>query len=202
MAGVIREGCRAGGCACGYRPVPGAPGKMEIVEVEAMIVHRIFARYAAGDTPREIATALNAERVPPPRGKFWRASVITGSRKRQNGILQNELYVGRLVWNRVRMIKDPDTGRRVSRPNPEDEWQREDAPRLRLWQAVRAACRCCGRNEIDCKQRSPSSMSRPRSSRCIRPPLSSICETSIDWPSSSRSIAMHVTPASRTPCAR
>lgn len=27
-----------------------------------------------------------------------------------------------LVWNRLRYVKDPDTGKRVSRPNPECEW--------------------------------------------------------------------------------
>jgi hypothetical protein len=46
--------------------------------------------------------------------------------------LQNEIYAGRLVWNRVRMLKDPDTGKRVSRVNPEKEWQRSDVPHLRI----------------------------------------------------------------------
>jgi hypothetical protein len=30
------------------------------------------------------------------------------------------------------MIKDPDTGKRVSRPNPASEWQSIDAPYLRI----------------------------------------------------------------------
>ncbi len=33
----------------------------------------------------------------------------TATLQRCAGILQNELYVGRLVWNKVRMVKDPDT---------------------------------------------------------------------------------------------
>jgi hypothetical protein len=33
---------------------------------------------------------------------------------------------GRLVWNKVRMVKDPDTGKRLSRPNPKNEWQTAD----------------------------------------------------------------------------
>jgi site-specific DNA recombinase len=32
---------------------------------------------------------------------------------------RNELYAGVLVWNRQRFIKDPNTGKYVSRPNPE-----------------------------------------------------------------------------------
>jgi hypothetical protein len=46
------------------------------------------------------------------------------------------------VWNRQRFIKDPDTGKRVSRPNPESEWVVQDVPELRivddaLWQRVK-----------------------------------------------------------------
>jgi hypothetical protein len=44
----------------------------------------------------------------------------------------NALYAGRIVWNRQRFVKDPDTGRRVSRPNPESEWLSADVPELRI----------------------------------------------------------------------
>ncbi|GJD97356.1 hypothetical protein OCOJLMKI_4585 [Methylobacterium iners] len=54
----------------------------------------------------------------------------------------NETSTDRIVWNRVRMIKDPDTGRRVSRANPRLDWQTAEAPDLRivaedLWQRAR-----------------------------------------------------------------
>ena len=142
MEGVVRDGRHPGGRAYGYRPVPGRLGELEIVEEEAAIVRRIYESYAAGATPRDIATALNREDVPPPRGDYWRAATINGNSKRGNGILQNELYAGQIVWNKVRMVKDPDTGKRVSRPNPPGEWQRgADAPELAiidpaLWQTV------------------------------------------------------------------
>jgi site-specific DNA recombinase len=47
-----------------------------------------------------------------------------------------------LVWNRQRFIKDPTTGKRVSRPNPEAKWIRTEVPELRLvddelWQRVK-----------------------------------------------------------------
>ena len=57
---------------------------------------------------------------------------MTGSNNRHNGILSNEVYAGRLVWNRVRMLKDPDSGKRVSRPNPEKEWHRSEVPHLAI----------------------------------------------------------------------
>ena len=55
--------------------------------------------------------------------------------------LSPEIYAGVLVWNRVRMLKDPDTGKRVSRPNGVADVQRVPAPHLRIvdddtWRAV------------------------------------------------------------------
>nr|WP_276556853.1 recombinase family protein [Rhodoblastus acidophilus] len=132
MAGVVRDGRHAGGRAYGYRPVPAKPGELQIDEEEAAVIRDIFVSYVAGQTPREIAATLNARRVSPPRGRYWTASTLNGSLKRHNGIILNELYAGRIVWNRVRMIKDPDTGKRVSRPNPRSEWQSIDAPHLRI----------------------------------------------------------------------
>ena len=132
MAGVVRDGRHAGGRAYGYRPIAGKPGELEIVAEEADVIRRIFADYVAGETPNAIALKLNAERIKPPRGAFWRSSALVGSKARGHGILHNEVYVGRIVWNRVRMVKDPETGKRLSRVNPVKEWQRADAPHLRI----------------------------------------------------------------------
>lgn len=51
---------------------------------------------------------------------------------RAHGILQNRLYIGEIVWNRQRFFKDTSTGKRVSRPNPEPEWHKSEAPRLAI----------------------------------------------------------------------
>jgi site-specific DNA recombinase len=64
-------------------------------------------------------------------------------RDRPTGLLNNELYIGRLVWNRLRYVKDPASGRRVSRLNPPEAWVVEEVPHLRivndaLWEAVKA----------------------------------------------------------------
>jgi site-specific DNA recombinase len=132
QAGVIRDGRAAGGLTYGYRPVAGRPGERDIVAHEADVVRRIFALYAGGASVRAIVAELNSERIPPPLGRVWMPSTLMGSRQRRNGIIQNEAYGGRLVWNRTRMIKDPDTGKRVSRINPESEWVWQDAPALRI----------------------------------------------------------------------
>ena len=46
--------------------------------------------------------------------------------------MNNDLYIGRLTWNRQRFIKDPHTGKRQARMNPESEWVIEDVPDLRI----------------------------------------------------------------------
>ena len=79
--------------------------------------------------------------VPSPRGGQWNASTINGSRQRRNGILNNELYIGRITYNRQRFVKDPDTGKRTARLNPEHEWNVKEVPALRivddaLWERV------------------------------------------------------------------
>ena len=132
MAGVVRDGRYAGGRAYGFAPTPGEPGRLRVVEAEADIVRRIFSEYAAGVSPREIAAGLNRDRIAPPRGESWNASTINGNAERGNGIIQNAIYGGEIIWNKVRMIKDPSSGRRVSRPNPESEWQRAPAPELAI----------------------------------------------------------------------
>jgi site-specific DNA recombinase len=97
-------------------PIRGIPGTHSIVQ-------RIFTEYIAGRSPRAIAHDLNRDGVAPPRGSRWNASTINGNHRRGNGVINNELYRGRLIWNKVRMVKDPDSGRRVSRPNHKSEWQ-------------------------------------------------------------------------------
>jgi hypothetical protein len=95
-------------------------------------VRRIYEAYASGTSPRTIAAKLNAEGLPAPRGGEWNASTINGHRARRNGILQNDLYKGSLIYNRVRMLKDPYSGKRISRINPKSDWVTIEVPDLRI----------------------------------------------------------------------
>ena len=81
--------------------------------------------------------------MPGPSGGTWGPSTIHGNRQRGTGILNNELYIGRLVWNRLRYVMDPETGKRVSRLNPDSGWIVQDVAGLRivdqnLWERVKA----------------------------------------------------------------
>jgi len=79
-----------------------------------------------------IAHDLNSKGISGPRDGSWGPSTIHGNWRRGTGILNNELYIGRLLWNRQRFIKNPQTGKRQARMNPEDEWIKEDVPTLRI----------------------------------------------------------------------
>ncbi|MGN7869423.1 recombinase family protein [Paracoccus sp. 22332] len=144
LCGRVSQGLSAGGRAFGYQPHPTEKGRLVIVEDEAAIVRQIFRAFADGQSPVQIAQMLTQAGAPKPRSaKAWQASTIYGWAERRSGILRNDLYAGRIVWNKSRMMKDPETGRRVSRANPENEWQTKDAPELRivdaaLWDRVQA----------------------------------------------------------------
>jgi hypothetical protein len=112
-------------------------------ELEADIIRRIFTEFAEGRSPLAIVADLNKEGVPSPRGGARNTSTIIGNRKRANGILNNELYIGRITYNRQTFVKDPQTGKRQARPNPHTAWQTQEVPELRivvqdLWDAVQA----------------------------------------------------------------
>lgn len=148
--GRVEAGRIPGGLSYGYRKVVQLDAKgnaegglREIDEAQAEVIRRIFRLYLANVSPREIAKRLNAEGVPSPRGGLWRANAIFGNRQRRNGILNNDLYVGRIVYNRQSFRKDPDTRRRVARPNPPEMWKVQDVPALRIideatWSATQA----------------------------------------------------------------
>ena len=139
LRGRIEDGKSGGGLCFGYDVVrqldaAGDPvrGDRSVNEVEAGVVRRIFKDYIEGKSSRTIAWELNKERIKGPQGAAWGPSTIHGNPKRGVGILNNELYAGRLVWNRLRYLKDPDSGKRVSRLNQEDEWVVQDVPALRI----------------------------------------------------------------------
>jgi hypothetical protein len=129
LEGVARAGKCAGGRSYGYVPqAQSGTGQIEIHETQAEVVRRIFEMYASGMAPRSIAARLNAEAVPSPGSSWdrtvrrkagWLASAIHGDAKRGTGILNNEAYAGRVVWNRVRWVRSAsDSSKRRCVVNP------------------------------------------------------------------------------------
>jgi site-specific DNA recombinase len=150
LRGRVQAGKSGGGLCYGYDVVrqvdargEAIRGDRQINDAQASIVRRVFENYANGISPRVIAKALNSEAVAGPTGSTWGPSTIHGNKERGTGLLNNELYIGRLVWNRQRFVKDPMSGKRQARPNAPEAWIIQQVPHLRvihddLWARVKA----------------------------------------------------------------
>ncbi len=151
LEGQALKGLSAGGIAFGYRREPlydtrlqdrdGQPRRLGVRwVVDAMaadIVRRIFRAYAEGRGLAVIAAALNRDGVPSPRqskghrtrhdsvGAGWDVSAV-------RVILGNELYRGRLIWNRSHWVRVPGTRHRRRVLRPESEWVVVERPDLRV----------------------------------------------------------------------
>src|SRR6185437_8060393 len=154
LEGRARAKQSTGGRAYGYVAARDATsGKRAIDPDQAEIVKRVFQMYAEGSNPREIAATLNSERVPSPGSSWnrqlrrranWLHSAIAGDWSRGIGILNNQLYIGRVIWNRFRWVRSAtDAKRRRYVQNPESEWVVHTDESLRiipqaLWDRVKA----------------------------------------------------------------
>jgi len=170
LRGRVEKGKSGGGIGYGYKVAHKfdaqgnlIKGEREINQEQAEIVRRIFHAYAyENKSPKALAMEFNRAGIPSPSGGLWTQSTINGSKKRHTGILNNSLYAGKLVWNRQRFIKNPDTGKRVTRMNDESEWVWHDLPELRiipqeLWDAVKAR-----QNKLTNTAEGLQSMKRPQ----------------------------------------
>lgn len=146
----IAAGYAASSCAYGYRPVRGVVdekgrtvnGVREIDDVAAQVIRRVYGEYIAGRKIPQIIAGLNADDIPAPNGGLWKRNAIMGGAKKQEGILRNEIYTGKLIFNRSHVVRDPITNKKKFIHNPETEWTRVDVPHLRIvsdeqWSAVR-----------------------------------------------------------------
>ena len=140
----------------GYRSVPVGMNErgevqgfqLELVPEQAEVIREIYRRYAAGESLQRIAADLNARGIRGPGRKTtkpstWSVAALYGTPKAGSGLLNNELYIGRYIWNRREWLKDPDDAtRRVPRMRPRSEWKVAERPDLRViddatWAAVR-----------------------------------------------------------------
>ena len=136
LEGRALKGLCTGGRCYGYNNIrEGDAVRQQINAAEAVIVRRIFELAANDFSLKTIAKTLNAEGVPSPRpraGKKYATWCPTAIR----AMLRRELYVGRIVWNRSRFIKQPGSNKRLRRERPEGEWLVTEQPELRIIDAV------------------------------------------------------------------
>lgn len=126
----------------GYGYAVESSGDRSIDPEQPLVVNRILSMYADEVSPRTIAKVLNDEDVAGPKGNIWKDTTIRGQCARGVGLLNNEAYIGRLIYVRTAYVKNPKSGRRVAMPHPEDVWIVTEMSELRiidhdLWQRVK-----------------------------------------------------------------
>ncbi|MFN9895256.1 MAG: recombinase family protein, partial [Acidobacteriota bacterium] len=132
LEGRALQGLHTGGRCFGYDNLrQGETVRLQINESEAAVVRRIFQMAADGGSLKAITKTLNREGVAPPRkrsGKHhgtWCPSAV-------REMLRRDLYIGRVIWNRSKFIKQPGTNKRLRRERPESEWRILERPELRI----------------------------------------------------------------------
>lgn len=149
LAGQFDRGFHVGGLTYGYKSQAAADGRGQLLvvdEEQARVVRWVFQQFADGYSTKRIVHLLNERGMKSARGGTWAVSAVQGSSEKGLGLLNNELYLGRQVWNRRQWLKDPETGKRRYVDRPRDEWQVREVPELRivsdeLWEAVHTRAR-------------------------------------------------------------
>ncbi len=141
QAGQASKGSFMGSPPFGYkRPIPVGDSwidnkgrtraekfKLPIDPEQAEVVREIFKLFIEGKSANAIANHLNQKGVPT-RNKLkggWNNGTIAG-------ILQNEKYIGKQIWNKTKSVKNPKTGRKVSTARPVEEWIVTEDPDIRI----------------------------------------------------------------------
>ena len=104
-------------------------GEREIDKTKASVVLEIFTMFADGHSLGSIVQYLNAQNITSPGGKKWTKNALAGSLSRHEGILNNQIYRGCVIWNMKSLFINPETGGKNYYMNPENEWvitQHED----------------------------------------------------------------------------
>jgi site-specific DNA recombinase len=144
LDGRFLKGYATGGRTYGYRSEPvyergrtdphGKPiaigYRITLDPAEVAVVRRMFQLFREGLGEKVIAKQLNLNGT----GRPWRPNTIYL-------MLQNPKYMGQFYFNRREWRKHPETGRRVYRWRPREQWESRAIDALRIidnetWEAV------------------------------------------------------------------
>lgn len=162
IEGQVLKGYSGGGRRYGYRSEPVLNGKVDIYGMpeadgyklkinaeEAETVVRIFKLFGEeGYSAKKIVNILNREiklsgNPKPPIGQYWSVSSLLGSARTGRGILNNEIYIGRYFWNRLKSLRNPESGKKKYVFKDKNKWILVLKPELQivddeLWGKVQA----------------------------------------------------------------
>src|SRR5262245_1058441 len=144
LDGQFLKGYATGGRTYGYRSEPVHEAgrtdshgqripidyRITLEPSEASVVRQIFKLFLGGSGEKAIAKQLNLDHARRP----WRPNTIYL-------MLQNSKYVGRFFFNRREWRKNPETGRRVYRWRPREQWESKVIDTLKIvddktWEAA------------------------------------------------------------------
>jgi len=130
--------------------------RLRIDETEAEVIRGIFGDYLSGMGLKAIAKSLYDRGVPTRRGGPWTFSSV-------RSIIRNEVYSGKVSFNRRKFRLNRKTGRRVPQWRNSDEvlsWEDESLRIIGREDYAKVRAKLAARARPDC---------RPRSSVSIRP---------------------------------
>lgn len=144
LEGRVLQHLHHGGRVFGFRSVPiedksrrdqyGRPlfvgARLQVAPEQAKIVRKIFTLYADGLSIKATTKALNREHVESPRPRPGREHSWAPSSVKN--ILENRRYIGVVTYGRTKKIRNPTTGKRIYRHNPESEWTKVASPEQRI----------------------------------------------------------------------
>ncbi|MFD1738343.1 recombinase family protein [Bacillus salitolerans] len=86
---------------------------------KSWVVQKIFEMISSGYGRQAVALELDNLEIPPPEGRYWNPSTISS-------IIKNEVYIGHIIWGKVRYVKQ--NGKYTRKKAPKERWQKhEDA---------------------------------------------------------------------------
>jgi site-specific DNA recombinase len=144
LEGRVLQHLHHGGNVFGYRSAPiedptrrdqygralitGA--RLQVDPEEAKVIRKLFRLYADGLSIKAVTKTLNREHVQSPRPRPGREQSWAPSSVRH--VLQNERYRGIVTYGRTKKIRNPLTGKRVYKRQPESAWVRVATPEQRI----------------------------------------------------------------------
>jgi site-specific DNA recombinase len=104
--------------------------KLCVDERQAQIIQKIFNLYADEFSIKAVTKQLNRDHIESPRPRPGRQQSWAPSSVRH--VLQNERYRGVVTYGRTKKIRNPQSGKRVYRRQPESGWVRVETPEQRI----------------------------------------------------------------------
>ena len=160
---ATREGLIMNAPPFGYDNVLGKPGQKVPNTDQVKTIERIFREFVSNKSPRKIAVDLTGDGVLSPSGAEWTFQTI-------NKIIQNELYIGVYSRNKLRRIKNPNTGKRITRKAEPDDLIRVELPPSAHYRSGSMGCGASCSSRV-CQQVVRQSAGRARHGRPTPAPV-------------------------------